>query len=64
MAHFISFNPIKAVYHNDINNVTHLIVEQMRNDLIQANYNREKVPWIIVYTHYPIYCSNPDSDQC
>ncbi|CAD8134668.1 unnamed protein product [Paramecium pentaurelia] len=64
MVHFISFNPIKAVYHNDVNNITHLIVEQMRNDLIQANYNREKVPWIIVYTHYPIYCSAPNSDQC
>ncbi|CAK72337.1 unnamed protein product (macronuclear) [Paramecium tetraurelia] len=64
MVHFIQFNPIKAVYQNDIYNITPLIVEQMRNDLIQANYNREKVPWIIVYTHYPIYCAVPKNDQC
>ncbi|CAK71249.1 unnamed protein product (macronuclear) [Paramecium tetraurelia] len=64
MVHFIQFNPIKIVYQNDIDNVTPLIVEQMRNDLIHANYNRDKVPWIIVYTHYPIYCSNPQSVQC
>ncbi|CAD8050031.1 unnamed protein product [Paramecium sonneborni] len=64
MVHIIQFNPIKAVYQNDIYNITHLIVEQMRNDLILANQNRERVPWIIVYTHYPIYCTVPQNDQC
>lgn len=29
----------------------------MRNDLKHANDNRNNIPWIIVYTHYPIYCS-------
>jgi len=28
------------------------------NDLIQANQNRAKVPWIIMYGHRPMYCSN------
>ncbi|CAD8051210.1 unnamed protein product [Paramecium sonneborni] len=64
MVHFIQFNPIKIVYKNDPYNITPLIVEQMRNDLILANQNRAKVPWIIVYTHYPIYCTVPKNDQC
>lgn len=37
MVHFIQFNPIKIVYKNDHYNITPLIVEQMRNDLILAN---------------------------
>jgi len=30
------------------------------NDLIKANQNRDKVPWIIMYGHRPLYCSDAD----
>lgn len=36
----------------------------MRNDLIIANKNRDNVPWIVVYAHYPIYCSEKGADMC
>jgi hypothetical protein len=29
----------------------------MKNDLIMANKNRDMIPWIVVYAHYPIYCA-------
>ena len=30
----------------------------------EANKNRSIRPWIIVYGHRPMYCSNADSDDC
>lgn len=30
----------------------------MRQDLIQANRNRQRVPWIIVFGHRPLYCTS------
>eukprot|EP00029_Vermamoeba_vermiformis_P003512 TRINITY_DN1405_c0_g1_i1.p1 TRINITY_DN1405_c0_g1~~TRINITY_DN1405_c0_g1_i1.p1 ORF type:complete len:553 (-),score=146.66 TRINITY_DN1405_c0_g1_i1:42-1700(-) len=32
------------------------------NDLIKANQNRKQHPWIVVYGHRPLYCSNPGLD--
>jgi len=35
----------------------------IEQDLIQANKNRNKFPWIIVYFHRPLYCSG-DYGNC
>ena len=32
-------------------------------DLAAAAKNRESVPWVVVYAHYPMYCSQ-DSPDC
>jgi len=34
----------------------------LRNDLEDANENRENFPWIIVFAHRPMYSSNGDGD--
>jgi len=36
------------------------------NDLEIANKpeNRQARPWIIVFAHRPMYCSNADRDDC
>jgi acid phosphatase type 7 len=49
---FISDGPIQEQY------------DWLEQDLIQANKNRDAVPWIIAYGHRPMYCSNVDQDDC
>jgi len=34
----------------------------LRNDLEDANNNREKYPWIVIFAHRPMYSSNGDGD--
>ena len=34
----------------------------LRNDLEEANQNRENYPWIIVFAHRPMYSSNGDGE--
>lgn len=38
----------------------------LEHDLIEANKpeNRQKRPWIILYGHRPMYCSNENGDDC
>ena len=38
--------------------------EWIKADLDAANKNRAKVPWVIVFGHRPMYCSNDDGDDC
>ncbi len=38
--------------------------EWLQNDLIQANRNRDKQPWLITMGHRPMYCTNKDKDDC
>ncbi|CAD8184830.1 unnamed protein product [Paramecium octaurelia] len=63
--HFIQYDPVKIIYKEDPNNyIRDQLLQQFRNDLIKAVSNREEVPWIVVFTHYPIYCNYMDDDQC
>lgn len=64
--HFISINT-EAYYF--LNYGLKPLVNQynwLENDLIEANKfeNRAKRPWIILYGHRPMYCSNSDDDDC
>ena len=34
----------------------------LKNDLEEANKNREDVPWIVIFAHRPMYSSNGDGD--
>ena len=46
------------VYYFDSENIyREAQLEWLRKDLESANNNRDKVPWIIVMSHYPIYCT-------
>ncbi|CAK95164.1 unnamed protein product (macronuclear) [Paramecium tetraurelia] len=65
MVHFIQYDPVMIVYKADPNNyIKNRLLSQFRNDLSKAVQNREEVPWIVVFTHYPIYCNFMDDDQC
>ncbi|XP_001347202.1 Acid phosphatase (macronuclear) [Paramecium tetraurelia strain d4-2] len=64
LVHYIFYNPTNIVYDDSNQQQIDEMVQIMENDLNQANQNREKVPWIIVNSHFPMYCSDSSDNQC
>lgn len=64
--HFIS---ISTEYYYFLNYGLKMLINQfewLKRDLEEANRpgEREQRPWIVVYGHRPMYCSNSDGDDC
>jgi Predicted phosphohydrolases len=60
--HFIGANYI--FYDDEGQEEKERMLAWLRNDLEVANASRKERPWIIVFSHYPIYCSyNNYSEQ-
>jgi len=59
--HFTSFNLDLII---EYPNLEKYMLNWLKQDLQQANSNRENQPWIIVYTHRPFYCSRPRDASC
>lgn len=60
LVHFIS-------YSTEVHFTDGPVEEQLnwlRQDLNEANANRDKRPWVIAFGHRPMYCSNNDRDDC
>ncbi|CAD8136962.1 unnamed protein product [Paramecium pentaurelia] len=64
LVHYIFYNPTNIVYNESNQQQIDEMVQIMENDLNQANQNRENVPWIIVNSHFPMYCSDSSDNQC
>ena len=60
LIHFIGFSTEVLFY--DVNNEKQPQFEWLENDLKKANQNRNERPWIVVFGHRPMYCSNADND--
>lgn len=39
------------------------MIEWLESDLIRANLNRKKVPWIIASGHKPLYCYSSECEK-
>ena len=59
-AHFISLST--EVFFMDTKNI-YTEIDWLVHDLEKANANRKKIPWIIVFTHRPLYCSTDDKRE-
>ena len=64
--HFIS---IDTEYYYFLNYGGHMLIRQYNwliKDLKHANLpeNRAKRPWIVIFGHRPMYCSDADHDDC
>ncbi|CAD8050035.1 unnamed protein product [Paramecium sonneborni] len=64
LVHYIFYNPTNIVYNESNQDEIDYMVEIMEKDLIEATNNRYKVPWIIVNSHYPMYCSDATDPMC
>lgn len=64
LAHYVSFHPYWIVYNKSTEDERKTLYNFMEQDLRKAYENRQKVPWIIVFSHYPMYCSDPTDPQC
>jgi len=59
--HFIGFDTETWI---DTADVDKLQRDWITQDLIVANQNRQAVPWIVVFGHRPLYCTNKNELQC
>ncbi|XP_050415136.2 acid phosphatase type 7 [Patella vulgata] len=62
LVHFISYSTEVYFIHDQ-----NFVCDQynwLLQDLIRANQNRSKRPWIVAMGHRPMYCSNTNSDDC
>ncbi|KAK3086811.1 hypothetical protein FSP39_023855 [Pinctada imbricata] len=62
LVHFISYST--EVYFIDNQDYVCQQYYWLLQDLITANQNRDKQPWIVAMGHRPMYCSNKDADDC
>jgi hypothetical protein len=53
--HFLGIN--YEFYQSEDQSQQEYIKNWVINDLTTANNSKFHIPWIVVYTHYPIYCS-------
>jgi len=58
--HFASINLDLVILNPEL--MTHM-ADWLAKDLAEANANRHERPWIILYTHRPLYCSK-NKDDC
>ncbi|CAD8202530.1 unnamed protein product [Paramecium octaurelia] len=62
-AYFVQFHPYKIAYGNDDKTYFNYTLFQMEQELSRIRQH-ENTSWLIVYNHYPFYCSNPDDGFC
>lgn len=55
-AHYVMFNT-EFFFGSDATSEAKTEINWLKNDLEEANKNRNEVPWIIILTHRPLYCS-------
>ncbi|KAK7446637.1 hypothetical protein BaRGS_00040252 [Batillaria attramentaria] len=62
LVHFISYSTEVYFTYNEEYECSQYY--WLLEDLVKANRNRARVPWIVAMGHRPMYCSNADADDC
>jgi len=64
--HFVSISTECYYFRSECVDQVGLQYTWLEKDLKMANLpeNREKQPWIVIFGHRPMYCSNSDNDDC